>query len=134
MLTLRTEQLQIFEHGALACWVERMVGALAHDYPRQFHALGPDGARDLVHRALAKGRANHVVTQGGVAVLLELMVQFGEDFQHSPDKAWADDMLAHPSLPAQLKLSLMREHMTRLSRGRVVLPFNPADSAGTSVR
>jgi hypothetical protein len=58
-----------------------------------------------------------------VGVLLELMIQFGDDFQYSRDKVWAHEMLAHPTLPAQLKLTLMHRRMTELSKGRVIVPF-----------
>jgi hypothetical protein len=63
---------------------------------------------------------------------MELMIQFGEDFQNSRDKKWADEMLAHATLPAQLKLPLMHRRMTALTRGRVVVPFRAADTSAGS--
>jgi hypothetical protein len=58
-----------------------------------------------------------------MAVLIELMIQFGEDFQHSRDRQWSSEILAHPTLPAALKLTLMYTRMTELSQGRVIVPF-----------
>ncbi len=123
MLTIRSAQLQALERDARERYVDRMVDSVAKDYPRQFEAMGATGTRDLVVHAIEKGRKNHVETEGGVAVLLQLMIEFGEDFENSPDKAWADEVLAHPKLPAQLKARLMRERMRARSHGRVVARF-----------
>ncbi len=129
MLEIRPEQIKVFENVALESWVNRMTGSIARNYPRQFAAMGRSGARGLVLRAIEKGRVNHVETQGGVAVLIELMIQFGENFERSPDKSWADEILAHPTLPAQLKMQLLYRRMTELSHGRVIVPFPVVEQA-----
>jgi hypothetical protein len=125
MLIIRQEQLQIFERVALESWVLELLGYVEKNYPRQFEALGRDGFHAFILRAIASGRSNYVDTRGGVAVLLELMIQFGENFEHSPDRIWAREMLAHPTLPAQVKLTLMYRRMTEQSKGRVIVPFVP---------
>ena len=108
-----------------------MTQIVADDYPRQFELMGRSGTNDLVRRAIEKAHANHVETQGGVAVLIELMIQFGQDFENSPDKEWADEILAHATLPASLKLTLMYQRMTELSRGRVIVPFKDSEQAAS---
>jgi hypothetical protein len=128
MLVIRAEQWRFFERSSEEAWVARISRYITRTYPRSFDAMGEDGTRAFIRRAIAKGRANHVETQGGIGVLLELMIQFGEDFQYSRDKVWAHEMLAHPTLPAQLKLTLMHRRMTELSKGRVIVPFVPADN------
>jgi hypothetical protein len=52
------------------------------------------------------------------------MIAFGEDFQNSPHKDWANELLAHPTSPAQIKMRILRERMTVLSQGRVVVRFD----------
>ena len=112
-----------FAGAAASAYVDRMAQSIARHYPRQFSEMGVDGTRAFIGRAIARGRGNHVETEGGVAVLMELMIQFGEDFQRSKDRDWAHRMLAHPTLPAQLKMTLIHRRMTELSRGRVIVPF-----------
>jgi hypothetical protein len=123
MLTIREEQMSVLRMAAYDFYVDRMVRQIAVDYPAQFHRMGADAAREFVIRAIQNGSRNHVETEGGVAILIQLMIEFGERFENSPDKAWALDMLSHSTMPAQLKLKLMRERMTMLSQGRVVVPF-----------
>jgi hypothetical protein len=123
LLTIRYEQQLALERDLRERYIDRMVDSVAKDYPRQFDAMGSSGTRDLVGRAIKKGHANHVDTQGGVAVLLQLMIEFGEEFELSPDKAWADEVLAHASLPPQLRVRLMRDRMRARSHGRVVTRF-----------
>jgi hypothetical protein len=127
MLIIRQAQEKLLSNAALGSWVTRMVRSIASDYPRQFEQMGSSEASDFVLRAIEKGRSNHVETQGGVAVLIELMVQFGEDFQHSRHKVWADEILAHATLPAALKVTLMHKRMTELSQGRVIVPFKDSE-------
>jgi hypothetical protein len=130
MLEIRREQMRVFENLAFESWVNRMTESNARNYPRQFAAMGRSGARNFVLRAIEKGRVNHVETQGGVAILAELMIQFGEDFERSPDKSWAGEILGHPTLPAQLKMQLLYRRMTELSHGRVIVPFPILEEAG----
>ena len=105
-------------------FINRMVKYIATEYPRQYASMGQAGAREFVVGVIQKGRQNHVETKGGLAVLLELMIAFGDNFQNSPHKEWANELLAHPTLPEQIKMRILRERMTALSQGRVVVRFN----------
>jgi hypothetical protein len=130
MLTIRREQLHVFETYRTEFWVSQSVESISRSYPRQYAEMGPSGAREFVYRAIAKGRTNHVGTAGGIGVLIELMIQFGEEFQNSRDKAWADRFLANPKLPPELKMTLMYNRMTEVSQGRVIVPFTPVNNSG----
>jgi hypothetical protein len=123
MLTIRYVQMGIFENAATESFVDDMLHLIATDYPRQFAAMDEEDARSLVRRVITLGSENYVETRGGVAALVALTIQFGEEFRHSPDRKWALEMLAQPKLPASLKVDIMRERMTAITRGRVVVPF-----------
>ena len=58
-------------------------------------------------------------------MLLQLVVAFGRNFELSPDRGWALEMLAHPTLPPSLKTGMLRERMMNRSQGRVVVRFEP---------
>jgi hypothetical protein len=124
VLLIRREQLAVLERIPYSAYTERMVRYIAKEYPRQFQAMGQIGTGEFVMEAIQRGRRNHIETQGGIAVLIELMIAFGEDFQNSPHKDWANELLAHPTLPAQIKMRILRERMTVLSQGRVVVRFD----------
>ena len=124
MLTIRTEQMAVIEKLLYTSYLDRMADYIAKEYPRQFQAMGRVGTSEFVTAAIQKGRRNHIETQGGVAVLIELMIAFGENFQNSPHKDWANELLAHPTLPAQIKMRILHDRMTELSQGRVVVRFD----------
>ena len=44
-----------------------------------------------------------------VAVLIELMLDYGEGFEKSPDRDWAMKFLEHPELPAPVKVGVIRD-------------------------
>lgn len=123
MLKIRHVQMGLFENAAGESFVDEMVHFVASDYPRQFAAMNEEGIRSLVRRVIKLGNDNYVETKGGIATLIALTLQFGEEFRHSPDRKWALAMLARPDLPASLKVDFMRERMNALARGRVVVPF-----------
>ncbi len=128
MLTIRREQERLLESVARESWAERMADSVVKNYPRQFEAMERAEVCNFIFRAIEKGSTNHVETEGGVAVLIDLMVQFGEKFENSRDKAWADEILAHATLPPEVKLPLLYRRMTQLSRGRVIVPFSPGEA------
>jgi hypothetical protein len=124
MLTIRNAQMAALERIPYNSYIERMVSYISKEYPRQFQDMGQIGTSEFVMEAIRKGRRNHIETQGGIAVLIELLIAFGENFQNSPHKDWANELLAHPTLPAQIKMRILLERMTALSQGRVVVRFD----------
>jgi len=125
MLTIRNAQLSLLSDARIDDFVDRMVRSLIAEHPQRFGGDNEREARSLVERVIAWGGTSHVNTEAGIAVLLQLVVAFGEDFELSPDRAWALDMLAHPTLPPALKTGRMRQRMMATSGGRIVVPFDP---------
>ncbi len=76
--------MAVLGEGRYNSYIDRMVRYLIKEYPRQFQARGLVGTREFVTAAIQKGRRNHVEAPGGLAVLIELMVAFGDNFQNSP--------------------------------------------------
>lgn len=127
LLTIRDAQLSLLSESRVADFIERWVRSLRTEHPDRFGAAERP-ARDLVERVIAWGRGNHVSTEAGIAVLLQLVVAFGESFELSPDREWALNLLAHPTLPPALKTGLLRERMMNRSQGRIVVRFEPGQA------
>jgi hypothetical protein len=125
MLTLRWPQVAAFGQEARRELEDRIVRTVASDYPSAHASLGEVGVRELVARAIELGARHRVVTEGGVAMLCLLMVQFGVAFERSPDAAWARGLLEHPTLPESLKIELLLRRMVGRSQGRVVVAQRP---------
>jgi hypothetical protein len=122
-LLIRNEQMAVFSAQYQQSFEDRMAANIMRDLPDRFREVGE--AKQLIARAIETGRRYGIETEGAVAVLIQLMICFGENFELSPDRKWAFDMLAHPVAPAVLRISLIRDRMMSRSQGRVVTPFRP---------
>lgn len=111
---LAAVRVRTFEHG--------MMRMIATEYPRHLAVLGERGVAELIARAVADAPARGITTWGPLGGLIELMVGFGEQFERSPDQAFAQEILAHPTLPAQLKIDLIAERLFLRTGGRRIVP------------
>ncbi|MBA3550457.1 MAG: hypothetical protein H0T76_28615 [Nannocystis sp.] len=121
MLIIRDAQMGIFQRNARREFEDRLIAVVAIDYPTRYEALQEPGTRELVGRAIDLGATCGVVTKGGVTALAGLMIQYGEAFERSPDRAWAQGILTHPTLPEQLKMDMLLQRMAGRTQGRVVV-------------
>ena len=113
--------MEVFSTAAQRTWEDQMVSYLAHDFPMRYEEIGEAGARQFIRRAVTRGGEFNIDTQSSVAGLIELMIAFGEAFERSPDRAWAQRMMANREAPPDLRIHLMRERMMASSQGRVVV-------------
>jgi hypothetical protein len=121
MLKIRREQLGVLRGDDLRELEDAIVQTIASDYPARYGELGEEGTRELARHAIACGEAHRIVGQGAVTALAVLMVQYGEGFERSPDRAWALGLLEHPTLPQSLKLDLLLQRMAGRSQGRIIV-------------
>jgi hypothetical protein len=122
MLTIRNEQLTAMGTARALNFADDMVQAVASHFSRQYARLGADETRALVHRTMARGAQHRIVTRGAIAVFIELVLEFGEQFKMSPDREIALKLLAHPTLPGQVKVQAMQDRLTARTGGRALIP------------
>ena len=113
--------MEPFQRRVMAAFFDRMAAMVAQDFPAEHRALGPLGVRALVERMIAWGAEHRVVTEGGVAVLLTLALQYGEGFERSPDRAWALRELAEVARPESARIESLLRRMAQRAQGRVVV-------------
>ena len=123
ILIIRTERTFVLSEDARQKWEQRMLRYIETSFPSRYRDLEEAGARLLIHRAVKKGAQFGIDTERDVAGLLELMICFGEDFELSPDRAWANRMIANGQAPPELRVALMRGRMMARSEGRIVVPY-----------
>jgi hypothetical protein len=122
MLTIRIPQLiGLGGGGELDQYTERLLAHLAVHYPEDHARLGDEGLRRHVGVAIDTGARHRILGEGSVATLAELMLEFGDAFERSPDQAWARTILEHPRLPAPLKVQVVAERMRARSGGRKIV-------------
>jgi|GEM_PF-1035979 len=121
MLTIRQSQLDIFSGFRQKIWEDRMVDIVARDYPNRYLEFGEPKVRQSIQFAVKRGGEFGIDTETSIAVLIELMIAFGQEFELSPERAWARRMMANPAAPPDLRLHLMRDRMMTATHGRPVV-------------
>ena len=111
MLTIRDYQMGIFGALEVERFEDRVLLHLAHQHPMEFARLGDEGTRALIRRAVAKGKQHGIVLEGAVLLLADLMVEFGEKFERSPQGKRAMTLLEHPTLPGPVKMEGVRDRL-----------------------
>lgn len=129
MLIIRNEQMHVFGTSIQEQFIDRMVAHLANEFTAKHAVWGDAGTREFVRRVILAGDQNGVRSIGAVAVLIELMAQFGERFELSPDKVWARKLLAHPTLPDRPKVEALRDRLASRTGGRRIVMATPPGCA-----
>ena len=121
MLTIRNDQLKILSSQQRPQFVDRLLPHLAEDYPSWYAERGDRGAREFVERVIDTGDKHGVRGQWAVSTLVDLMIEFGETFEKSPDRDWAAKTFAHASLPDRVKIATLSERLRERSEGRRIV-------------
>ena len=113
-----------FRRDAEHRFAEDLLTHLEETLPGPCKSLGgPAKVRDFVRRAIALASNHGVTSAGGVTALAEIWIQFGENFQRSPLKVWARNILQHPVLPGDAKALSIRDRHNSCTEGRTLIVF-----------
>ena len=124
MLTIRGDQLRALQRSGLEEFVSTAQIHLLTHLPGPSSSLGaPSEVRNFVLRGVERARSFQVETKGAVLALLELWVQFGENFERSPLRLWTLKFLAHPLVPGDAKVDTIRDRHAELTGGSILIPF-----------
>lgn len=121
MLTIRIPQLITLGGDELTEYTERLHAHLAAHYPSDHARLGDEGLRRHVAVAIDTGARHRILGEGSVVTLAELLLEFGETLERSPDQAWARSILEHPRLPGPLKVQVIAERLRARTGGRRIV-------------
>ncbi|WP_437674143.1 hypothetical protein [Sorangium sp. So ce131] len=118
MLVIRKEQVAVFRAESQRRFAARMRAYIAEEHPDRYRTLGDDGTAVLVEKGIEKAARHGIDAEGPTAVLIELMLEFGERLERSPDRAWAEKILASPELPGEVKVAAVRDRFAARAGGR----------------
>ncbi|MEM7157279.1 MAG: hypothetical protein AAF799_30820 [Myxococcota bacterium] len=121
MLTIRRAQLLAL--GEFEGYVDRVETHLAERYPRRSAGDGEHGLRRHVVEAIEAGVDHGIQGEESLVTLAELLLEFGDRFERSPERAWACSVLEHRRLPGTLKVQLLAERLRVRTAGRAVVEF-----------
>jgi hypothetical protein len=99
-----------------------MINYITSEYPQHCGRLGPDGTRAFVERCVEAAMRLGMETEGGIGGLIELRLLYGEDLEHAPERVWARNILAHTRLPDHIRIETVRNRLSELTGGLVLVP------------
>ena len=125
MLQIRQTQLEAFRTTLRERFIERTVSHLLEHFPDPCASAfaGRNDVVAFVTRGTDKAARLNVITPAAVTALLELWLQFGEDFERSPIRVWTLNMLSHPELPGTAKVDVIRDRHQELTGGCVMVVY-----------
>ena len=117
--------------GSIPRRFEREMAAwLRGEYPDRFGGAKEGEAGQLVQAAMQTGARHGIDTDRSLTVLIALMADYGERFELSPDAGWGREMLAHPTLPADLKMRMIWAGFDSRTQGRAIVRISAGDGGG----
>lgn len=117
MLILRNAQVQAIADAAAEERRGRLTRHLQAAYPERCAELGERRLAHLVRLGVSRAIRHGMRRESDLELHLELMIEFGKDFDRSPDVPWARAVLGS-ALPLEQKLAVLGERATaaRLAR------------------
>jgi hypothetical protein len=111
-LTIRPEQMQTLGQAQTEVFVEEAAAIFRKTWPARSAALGDDGLRDRVRRAVRKCFTYGIEDSRDVLRYVNLMFALGEDFATSPRFPWAGRILEQRRVVPSERLCRLAEKAT----------------------
>jgi hypothetical protein len=102
MLTIRKEQLEVFDKAAIGQFEAETIQHLMEFSPKHSAALGDPGIRQVVRFGLKEAKKYGFTDRGPVRLYLECMYFFGSYFDQDLQLPWATDILIDCQYSGQL--------------------------------
>ncbi len=100
MLTIRKQQLAVFQKAASEEFEARMMAHIQKFFPEHMTKLGEPAARDLIRFGVQRAANYRISQEREVCKYIGIMVVFGRDFDHDPQLPWASAILREPNFPS----------------------------------
>lgn len=97
-ISIRKQQMEVFEQAAIWNSENRMLERLKSDFPKIYPSLGEAGARDLIRNGLEQAKGYGITTERGLNRYINLMVMVGSGFAIDPQLPWAAETLKDETL------------------------------------
>ena len=115
MLTIRPEQMLVFEAYAIKRFEDALYEHLSSKYPEEIQELGEEMSRAMVRQGIETARQFGVDVERDVAAFVEYMFAVDPRWHELEDWAWASDILADPELDGHAKMELIDRTARNLS-------------------
>ncbi|HEY3820533.1 MAG TPA: hypothetical protein VGL81_25380 [Polyangiaceae bacterium] len=111
MLTIRDEQMRVFEAARVDRFVDATVARIAHEHPVRYGALGPEGTRALVRQGIARAKTYAIEETGAVGAFIDLMLTIHPEFELQPGMEEVREVLEDVEVSGETRLEIVREDL-----------------------
>ena len=98
MLTIRKEQLAIFDPVGRKAFEDRVITHLKKVFPEQSAALGELKLRETIQYGTQRAAAYRVASERDVCKYIDLMIFYGRDFDKDAKHPWAQSILQNQAI------------------------------------
>ncbi len=89
MLTIRTDQIAVFEQAALRNFEDRMIAHLRDFAPNHSKLLTEDEMRIVIRHGMKQAQSHGFTSERSIRIYTELMLMLGSSFDTDPQLLWA---------------------------------------------
>jgi hypothetical protein len=93
MLIIRRDQMEIFREHMLKQFENLQLAHLNKYYAEECQALGEEGVREAIRYGIEQANRHDVLIEYDVSRYINLMFNFGRDFDTDPAFPWAAEIL-----------------------------------------
>jgi hypothetical protein len=95
-MLIRAEQMTAFSRAAFAAFEDRMLLHIQRSFPAVFEKLGEVRVCEAIRYGIQRARTYGLTTQRDVCKYIDLMMEFGRDFDTEGTLAGAAEILKDP--------------------------------------
>jgi hypothetical protein len=99
MLTIRKEQIRVFDEMAMKQFIESMVIHVKKHFPEESKLMDDEQLKNHVRNVISTGKKYELVSERDICKYLNLSMHFGKDFDKNPENEWMITMLMDGSEP-----------------------------------
>jgi len=119
MLVIREEQMSALSQAMLKQFEDRMVVHMSNNFQDETREISEGELRALIQEGIEQAEQYQITLEDDVRRYLEFMVMYGQNFDTSPDTAWAGEILHAKELDGTAKMDLIDERELEMVRGLV---------------
>jgi hypothetical protein len=91
--------MEVLSKAALKSFEERMMAHLANFFSRQCAKIGEEKTREAIHQGIKKAKQYGIVSEHDVCIYIDVMFEYGSDFDVDAKLPWASQILTDPEMP-----------------------------------
>lgn len=112
MLTIRREQMKLFELVAVRNFENVMMSHATDSWPQHCKSIGQKNLRQVISKGIKQAGSYGLTKKGPVRLYIELMFTFGSDFDTDVQIPWAADSLNDQSVEDQIEKTVLLQQNT----------------------